>query len=685
MPIINIELRSKADLTGFQQISAAAGQGAVSVAGFGAKLGLGIAGAQTVFALVKNEIRHIIADIDKIPGLPRETLDSVNRGKQVFSEFRGSLDRTIAGAIGGFADFAESVVYTVGALVDGSDAAATAWANNRRGAETAAEAAKRAADDADQLKTALDEVAAASKRGEERFKAFRAAVENTEKNNTERSQVGESLGARIARLQVEVGDRARAAAALKGNDAAYAIALDRETSSRLELERAEYELQLQAAALGQKQGEAEFKKLSATQQIATLQRELTLNKQWEAELDLNNPKQLEQYIFFEERRLAIEQQLAEIVKAAAEARQKAQADTVAALESQAKRLQAERAIAQTKGDKVEVNRLLTEEREILTTIAAKYREIADTAATPAEAEAARARAAGLESTLPTAPKSKFQTTSETFADRNSPENSYQGTFEALKGGWMEFVNTMETTSNSIANTLRTSLGTAVDGISDGIYGMITRTKTWGQVGLQVGAQILQSLIKMGVQIMVNSALGVGAQKTQQVTAATTGPSIAASYAPASAAVNTATYGSSAVVGAAAAAAAIGLIIGLLAKGFAEGGFTTQGPEAKPVGIVHAGEWVAPQWMLSHPLYGSVISGLEGARLGLPGYLAGGLTRPAYSPVLPSSASSPSSGSSALPPMYFHADAREAQRRAWANGDMDAVFVDVFKRTQHRHG
>lgn len=50
-----------------------------------------------------------------------------------------------------------------------------------------------------------------------------------------------------------------------------------------------------------------------------------------------------------------------------------------------------------------------------------------------------------------------------------------------------------------------------------------------------------------------------------------------------------------------------------APGFAAGGFTEQGPKNKPVGVVHGGEWVAPQWQVNHPKYSPIIKWLEGER------------------------------------------------------------------------
>jgi hypothetical protein len=49
------------------------------------------------------------------------------------------------------------------------------------------------------------------------------------------------------------------------------------------------------------------------------------------------------------------------------------------------------------------------------------------------------------------------------------------------------------------------------------------------------------------------------------------------------------------------------------KGFAEGGYTAPGTKYKPVGTVHAGEWVAPAWQVNSPTFGPLIEWLEQQR------------------------------------------------------------------------
>lgn len=50
-----------------------------------------------------------------------------------------------------------------------------------------------------------------------------------------------------------------------------------------------------------------------------------------------------------------------------------------------------------------------------------------------------------------------------------------------------------------------------------------------------------------------------------------------------------------------------------AKGYSEGGFTPRGPKDKPVGVVHAGEWVASQELLANPVARPMIEALDFAQ------------------------------------------------------------------------
>ena len=53
---------------------------------------------------------------------------------------------------------------------------------------------------------------------------------------------------------------------------------------------------------------------------------------------------------------------------------------------------------------------------------------------------------------------------------------------------------------------------------------------------------------------------------------------------------------------------------VIKKGHAEGGYTEDGPKYKEAGVVHAGEWVAPQWMVKSAKFGPIIGALESSRI-----------------------------------------------------------------------
>lgn len=48
-------------------------------------------------------------------------------------------------------------------------------------------------------------------------------------------------------------------------------------------------------------------------------------------------------------------------------------------------------------------------------------------------------------------------------------------------------------------------------------------------------------------------------------------------------------------------------------GYSTGGYTPEGPVTRPAGTVHAGEWVAPKWMVDEPFAARVIAALENYR------------------------------------------------------------------------
>jgi hypothetical protein len=121
----------------------------------------------------------------------------------------------------------------------------------------------------------------------------------------------------------------------------------------------------------------------------------------------------------------------------------------------------------------------------------------------------------------------------------------------------------------------------------------------------------------------------------------------------------------------------------ITSGFAVGGYTPDGPADKPVGSVHAGEWVAPQWMRKSPTFAPIIDSLERAR-------KTGVLSPSFSsPVFPVPIASPATSAvsaigerSAVPNVTVvnvssERIATRIKRRSEARGDIVRIMREEF--------
>ncbi len=681
MPIINIRLESSADTGGFEKINKAAEVVAEKMGHTMAEVGIGVLGARTATKLLEEEVKRVIEKIDKIPGVPTETIESIQRAKLYMAETRQQVDQWIAQGLTWFTQIGEGLGYLAASVVYGEDATAAAYAATQREADAAAAAAEKA-------KEVLKEQAAIAKELQENERV----LADLHKARAAFTAVGETPGEKLHRLTVEA-----AAAQYKTDNPAKGAtrvekgaALAESYRAQAEWQKAMLDMSKEETALADKKNAAAFETLTMAQKIASLQTIIAANHDYASRMDERDAVQRERKLEAETAEFNAQQKLKDLLKVAAEEQKKADADALDALEKRAQRLQAERAIAEQRGDKVEANRLLTEERDVLREIVASYEKIASTETTPGAKEAARAKAAEAAKGL-TDGKTTTQigTARDNYNNRNDPANSYQTIGDGAEAGWKNFIVDLGTTANNIAASIRSTLGSAIDGISQGINGLVTGTKSWGQVWSAVGGSVLQSLIKMGVQIVANKVLGTLASNTAKAEGVSSGATIAAANAPAAAAVSIATKGSGAAYGAAAAAIAIATIIALLAKGgFEEGGFTSAGPNDKPAGIVHSNEWIAPAWMVSSGTYGPLISALESGRMG--GFFDGGyvasLSRPAYQPA-PSFASSPSSPASSSSAssgnIYIVQSEAAARKMILEHGDFDAAVHRANRRNRYR--
>ena len=81
------------------------------------QMAAGALGVTAAVGLLGAEIRHVVANIEQIPGIPQETVTTINMAKANMEEFRGTLDRMIAGGVELFAEVGQGLGYLAGAAV----------------------------------------------------------------------------------------------------------------------------------------------------------------------------------------------------------------------------------------------------------------------------------------------------------------------------------------------------------------------------------------------------------------------------------------------------------------------------------------------------------------------------------------------------------------------------------------
>ena len=182
--------------------------------------------------------------------------------------------------------------------------------------------------------------------------------------------------------------------------------------------------------------------------------------------------------------------------------------------------------------------------------------------------------------------------------------SYTDQFRAVM---VEIANEWGTWAKQLAQSFKGVFETSISAISDGISGLILRTKTWGQALLEIGRTILSSIVgaivQMGVRwVATQIVMAVAGRSAVAAATAATAPMAAASAAmwatPAYLA-SVATFGGAAGAGLAALQAgqttamttSLAAVASGGAAGFQRGGYTGEGPETEPAGIVHRGEYV----------------------------------------------------------------------------------------------
>ncbi len=89
--------------------------------------GLGLVGAGGVLALITREARFVAQNIDDIPGIPKETQESIERMNLSFAKTRDAIRGYIAEGMAWFTQLGQNLGIAIGALVYGTEAAADAY------------------------------------------------------------------------------------------------------------------------------------------------------------------------------------------------------------------------------------------------------------------------------------------------------------------------------------------------------------------------------------------------------------------------------------------------------------------------------------------------------------------------------------------------------------------------------
>lgn len=136
----------------------------------GLKLGLGLVGGGGALSMLTNEVRNVIQNIEKIPGVPASTIASIQQTRYAFEQSREGVDQAIAGVISFVSWSARAAGFAAGALVYGLDDAEQGYWAFARSAENAANAqAKMAAE----TKRVAEELEAANK-----IRAYASAIQD---------------------------------------------------------------------------------------------------------------------------------------------------------------------------------------------------------------------------------------------------------------------------------------------------------------------------------------------------------------------------------------------------------------------------------------------------------------------------------------------------------------------------
>lgn len=446
------------------------------------QMAAGALGVTAAVGLLGAEIRHVVANIDKIPGIPEETVTTINMAKANMEEFRGTLDRMIAGGVELFAEVGQGLGYLAGAAVYGWDAASDAYADAERAAIAAAEAARKA----EEQQRKMAETA-------KWLQTMLPAIADAQAAEKELATVGETSGQKFARLGREIAAMNAQLATAKDEEAAKLSAGI--LRARAEQKRIEISLDTRAKQLAEEQLDFDLQQYSATLQLTYLEPKLIQLRAERAKIDLSTLSGKEAELDITEKILALEKKIAAAKQAAEGDEEKpgnaSQSRQLAAQD----RLRANTlALGAVNADytKTEAEKWGERKRIIEDSIAAQQRYIASQqqiADDPTRSSSERADASR-------------EAVSAT-GDLGGMQNELAGlgpdpfsTIEQLKASLTSLKESWGTTAQQIAQGFSGVIGTAMQGTSDALYDWISGAATAKDAWLGALQSIGQSFLRM---------------------------------------------------------------------------------------------------------------------------------------------------------------------------------------------
>lgn len=159
----------------------------------------------------------------------------------------------------------------------------------------------------------------------------------------------------------------------------------------------------------------------------------------------------------------------------------------------------------------------------------------------------------------------------------------------------EYADAVKNVGQSLGGDLASALDNAISQTAD----LAANTILWGEggtealkaLGRSIITDVVGALIQAGIQMAVNFALQKAFSAAATATAAGEAAALATIWTPAAIAASIATLGSADAIGVAAYGAAQASGQALTGVGFADGGYTGDGPASQIAGVVHKGEYV----------------------------------------------------------------------------------------------